>query len=413
MSNRKERAEPQQPSQPLKRIVVKVGSQVLCNRDGGLELPVLRSLAAQISDLQRQGWQPLLVSSGAVASGAGVVSEEPGARLAGKIANPVARKQALAALGQVRLMETWRRFFSEHDLAVAQVLATRSDFQSRRHYLNMRACIEALLDARVVPIVNENDVVSVTELMFTDNDELAGLLAGMVKADLLCLLSTVAGVYDDGGADAGASCIAVWDDQIHQVEDLVQRGTSALGRGGMHSKIAVARKAARLGTEVVIADGTAAEILPAIIQSISANPERPGAEHSANAGATASASSASAGEAEAAVSTAGTRFPARRGMSPAKRWLASAQFISTGSVTVNAGAEAALRDHTRLASVLPVGIIRVDGSFEQGDVVEIRNQHNQVLGCGRARYDHHEARQRQGQQGQKPLVHYDYLYLVD
>jgi len=220
-----------------KRIVIKVGSRVLCNDDGSLNLPVLASLADQIGDLGERGWQVLLVSSGAVASGVGVTQSERGARKLSRIANPVTRKQALAAAGQVRLMETWRQHFNARDLTVAQVLATRSDFQSRRHYLNMRGCIEALLDCGVIPIVNENDVVAVTELMFTDNDELAGLLAGMLNAELLCLLSTVAGVYYGEPAHPEAACISRWDDTKHQIEDIVQRGTSTLGRGGMHSKI--------------------------------------------------------------------------------------------------------------------------------------------------------------------------------
>ena len=125
-------------------------------------------------------------------------------------------------------MESYRRLFSEHALTVAQVLASKSDFQTRRHYLNMRGCIEALLAAEIVPIVNENDVVSITELMFTDNDELAGLLAGMVNADLLCLLSTVPGVFDGNPDDPATRCIETWDYDRHQVDDIVQRGTSAL-----------------------------------------------------------------------------------------------------------------------------------------------------------------------------------------
>ncbi len=361
-----------------KRIVVKVGSQVLCNEDGALNLPVLASLADQISDLSAQGWQTLLVSSGAVASGMGVTQSEAGAQKLRRIPNPVTRKQALAATGQVRLMETWRQHFNRRGLTVAQVLASRSDFQTRRHYLNMRGCIEALLDCGVIPIVNENDVVAVTELMFTDNDELAGLLAGMVNAGLLCLLSTVAGVYDRAGAQPGSPCISRWDDSRHQVGEIVQRGTSELGRGGMHSKIAVARKTANLGTEVVIGDGTAAGILLAIVGG---------------------------GE-------AGTRFPAHGEASPAKRWLASAQALSSGSVTINAGAEAALLDRNRLTSLLPVGIEQVEGPFERGDVIQIRNSERKILGCGRARYDHGEAEKLRGQRGHKPLIHYDYLYLI-
>lgn len=356
----------------MPRAVVKVGSQVLCEDQGGLNPAVLASLAGQIADLMAAGWQVLLVTSGAVASGAGVMRHERGARRLERISNPVTRKQALAATGQVRLMETWRKYLGEHELTVAQVLATRGDFQTRRHYLNMRNCIEALLQAGIVPIVNENDVVAVTELMFTDNDELAGLLGGMLAADLLCLLSTVPGVLA-----GGTERIPLWDENRHQSEDVVLKGTSALGRGGMHSKIGVARKAAGLGTEVVIADGTQPGILQAII----------------------------------AGSDVGTRFPARRDATPAKRWLASAQPAITGSVTVNDGAEAALRDRSRLASLLPVGIERIEGPFEKGDVIEIRSSSGRVLGCGRARYGHEEARGLLGQRGQKPLIHYDYLYL--
>src|SRR5690606_23991851 len=136
-----------QHSEAHKRLVVKVGSQVLCNADGELNLPVLASLAEQISHLCAQGWRVVLVSSGAVASGAGVMRKQPGARRLAQISNPVVRKQALAAAGQVKLVESWQKLFSQHGVAVAQVLATKSDFQTRRHYLNMRACIEALLDA--------------------------------------------------------------------------------------------------------------------------------------------------------------------------------------------------------------------------------------------------------------------------
>lgn len=361
-----------------KRIVVKVGSQVLCNATGALNTPVLASLASQISVLGQQGWRTLLVSSGAVASGMGVMQTEPGAQKLRNIPNPVTRKQALAAAGQVRLMETWRQHFNAHELTVAQVLASRSDFQTRRHYLNMRACIEALLDCGVVPIVNENDVVAVTELMFTDNDELAGLLAGMVNADLLCLLSTVAGVYDRATDQPGSCRISCWDDSRHRIEDIVQHGTSELGRGGMHSKITVARKAANLGAGVVIADGAASGVLLDVV----------------------------------AGGDVGTRFPAHREASSAKRWLASAQAVAGGSVTVNAGAEAALLDRSRLASLLPVGIESVEGPFDRGDVIQIRNSEHQVLGCGRARYDHREAEKLQGQHGHKPLIHYDYLYLI-
>ncbi|MCW8925239.1 MAG: glutamate 5-kinase, partial [Xanthomonadales bacterium] len=150
------------------RIVVKVGSQVLCDAQGTLNRDTLASLVEQLADLLAEGWQVLLVSSGAVAAGR---AKATGLQ---RLTDPVSRKQVMAATGQVRLMETYRALFEKKGLTVAQVLATKSDFQTRRHYLNMRGCIEALLKAGIVPVINENDVVAVTELMFTDNDELAG-----------------------------------------------------------------------------------------------------------------------------------------------------------------------------------------------------------------------------------------------
>lgn len=357
-----------------KRIVVKIGSQVLCGPDGSLNQHVLSGLVEQLAGLQADGWQVLLVSSGAVAAGNGTADEK-----IRQISDPVARKQVMAATGQVRLMETYRKLYQQQGLPIAQVLASKSDFQTRRHYLNMRGCIEALLTAGIVPVVNENDVVAVTELMFTDNDELASLLAGMVKADLLCLLSTVPGVYDGDPDDPATRCIERWDDTRYRIGDIVARGTSALGRGGMHSKLSIARKTAKLGTEVVIADGTDPQIMSKIL-----------------------------GE-----DNAGTRFPVMGEVSPAKRWLASADDHAAGSVTVNEGAEKALLDRNHLASLLPVGIEAVDGRFDDGDVIRILNASGRVLGCGKARYNHEEAKKMLGQRGQKPLIHYDYLYLVD
>jgi len=362
-----------------KRIVVKIGSQVLCGQDGDLNQQVLSNLVKQLGRLHADGWQVLLVSSGAVAAGSGLTSEQ-----LKRLSDPVTRKQVMAATGQVRLMETYRQLFAQHDLTIAQVLATKSDFQTRRHYLNMRGCIEALLSAGIIPVINENDVVSVTELMFTDNDELAGLLAGMVNAELLCLLSAVPGVYDGDPDDAATICIESWDDDKYQIEDIVSRGTSALGRGGMHNKLAVARKVAKLGIEVVIADGTD----PLVVEKI-LNKQKTGDQNT------------------------GTRFPATGDASPTKRWLASADDHATGSVAVNQGAADALLDSNRLASLLPVGIEAINGQFDRGDVIQILGPGGQVLGCGQARYDHQEALQLMGQRGQKPLIHYDYLYLGD
>lgn len=356
------------------RIVVKIGSQVLCDTDGNLNLTVMSNLVSQLAGLSKAGWQVLLVSSGAVAAGRGYSGDH-----LQRVSDPVARKQVMAATGQVRLMETYRNLFDQQRLPVAQVLATKSDFQTRRHYLNMRGCIEALLVAGIIPIVNENDVVAVTELMFTDNDELAGLLAGMVDAKLLCLLSSVPGVFDGDPDVVETRLIANWDDELHKIDQIVTSGTSGLGRGGMGNKLAVARKVARLGTEVVIADGTDDSIISKIL----------GQE------------------------PAGTRFPVGRGTSPAKRWLASADAHASGSVTINAGAEEVLLDASRLASLLPVGVVSVKGTFDQGDVIQILSENGKLLGCGQASCNHLDAEKQVGLHDQKPLVHYDFLYLVE
>ncbi len=360
-------------TQRKKRIVVKTGSRVLCDQSGALNLPVLASLVGQMSALHEDGWQVLLVSSGAVAAG----KSHPGMKDLGNL-DPVTRNQVLAATGQVRLMQTYQLLFEEYGLTIAQVLASKSDFQTRNHYLNMRNCVEGILAAGIVPVINENDVVSITELMFTDNDELASLMAGMVNADLLCLLSTVAGVFAGGGDDGAPGIIESWDDERYRIDEVVRSGTSQLGRGGMHSKLTVARKTATLGTEVFIADGRKDRVLLDIVEG----------------------------------KAIGTRFPASPATSPAKRWLASADGHAAGAVRINQGAEQALLDRNRLTSLLPVGVEALEGEFIRGDVIRILGHSGVMLGCGRAQFDRMDAEKMIGQQGQKPLIHYDYLYLM-
>jgi glutamate 5-kinase len=353
-----------------RRIVAKIGSQALCDESGALDGAVIDTLADEVAGLRDQGWQVLLVSSGAVAAGHGVAADA-----VRSLRDPVARKQVLAAAGQVRLMERWQKAFRRHGLTTAQVLLSKSDFQSRQHYLNTRTCLEGALGAGLVPVVNENDVVAVTELMFTDNDELAGLLAAMVDAERLALLSTVPGVIDPESDEP----IERWDDERHTIDTVVRSGTSRLGRGGMHSKLAVARKTAGLGVTVLIADGRAPGVLS---RAASDQP-------------------------------LGTCFRASQRATPARRWLAGMEGHALGSVTVNTGARDALLDRHRLTSLLPVGIERVEGDFHRGDVIEVRDGEGKLLGCGRASADAKEAREAMGQRGEKPLIHYDYLYLLN
>ena len=350
----------------VKRIVVKIGSQVLCNQQGLLNQELLAGLVDQVATLRKEGWQVLIVSSGAVAAGKGALES---ANIRSN--DPVTQRQVLAASGQVRLMQTYHSCFENHGINIAQVLASKSDFQTRSHYLNMRNCLEGILDAGIVPIVNENDVVSITELMFTDNDELAGLLAGMVNAQLLCMLSSVDGVFD------GDQLVREWNNEVHKIEALVSGGTSQFGRGGMHSKLSVARKTSALGTEVVIANGQTDEVL----LKVTSNKD------------------------------VGTRFPKGIGTSPAKRWLASSDGYAVGAVHINEGAEQAVLDKGRLTSLLMVGAVKLDGDFSRGDVIRITGASGSVLGVGRSEYDSGDARPLLGQKDHKPLIHYDYLYL--
>ncbi|MCL4154138.1 UNVERIFIED_CONTAM: hypothetical protein GTU68_005369, partial [Idotea baltica] len=167
-----------------KRLVVKVGTNVLARPDGLLDITSISQLVDQIADLKTRGVDVILVSSGAVGAGRSMMDIPEGL-------NKVVRRQVLSSIGQVRLMEIYRQLFSNHQLFCAQVLATKEDFRDRQHYINMQNCFLALLRDRVVPVVNENDVVAITELMFTDNDELAGLVAAMTNADGLVILSSV------------------------------------------------------------------------------------------------------------------------------------------------------------------------------------------------------------------------------
>ena len=190
----------------------------------------------------------------------------------------------------------------------------------------------------------------------------------------LVLLSTVA-----AGLDAVGEPISEWEDGVHDIADVVKAGTSQLGRGGMQSKLEVARKASGLGIEVLIADGRD----PAVLRAL------------------------------AAPDPLGTRFPAGPAASPTRRWLATMEEHALGAVTVNAGAEEALSDRSRLTSLLPVGVERVEGDFVKGDVIQVRSADGRLLGCGRAQYGHAEVRAVIGHRDRKPVIHCDYLYLVD
>ena len=235
------------------RIVVKVGSNVLTRNDGKLDITRMSAIVDQVAWLHAMGYEVVLVSSGAVASGRGEVKVS-------RRLDSVAQRQLFSALGQAKLINHYYDLFREYRLPVGQVLTMKENFNSRRAYLNQRACMEVMLENGVIPIVNENDTVSVTELMFTDNDELSGLIAQMMNADTLVLLSNIDGIFTTHPDDPAAELIR----EVAPGRDLseyIQPEKSAFGRGGMHSKYTTARKVSQSGIRVIIANGERENIL--------------------------------------------------------------------------------------------------------------------------------------------------------
>ena len=311
----------------ITRLVVKLGTGVLTDSRKQPDLAQMEQLVAQVAEQRQAGREIVLVSSGAVGAGMGALGYE-------KRPNDLAELQACAAVGQSRLMAIYDKLFGAHGLAVAQILLTHDDLQHHERHLNARNTLVTLLSHGVVPIINENDVVSFTELKFGDNDTLSALVASLLPADLLVVLTTVDGVLENFGK-ANPRTIPL----IEHVDEAVERkagGTdSATAVGGMASKIQAAKIAIRSGIPLVIASGRKKRVLARIV----------------------------AGEDE------GTLFvPRPTRLKGRKRWIAFFHHPK-GALFVDAGARKALREGGK--SLLPPGVARCDGEFEAGDVVRI------------------------------------------
>lgn len=237
----------------MKRIVVKIGSNVLTRADQSLDVTRLSSLVDQIVEIRRSGCQVIIVSSGAVACGRSIVKAE-------HVLDPVQQRQLYSAVGQAKLIDSYCRFFNEYGVNVGQVLTMKSNFSSPEEASNQKQCMEVMLRENVVPIVNENDTVCVTELMFTDNDELSGLVAKMLSADELIILSNVDGVFE-GESDNVVPKISPSDDTSRYI----RKGRSSAGRGGMESKIHTAQSLAAAGVKVMIANGKREAVLTGLV----------------------------------------------------------------------------------------------------------------------------------------------------
>ena len=399
----------------VQRLVIKVGSNVLTRLDGTLDVMRMSALVDQVAELRQRGIEVILVSSGAVASGRSEVQ-------AVKKLDSVEQRQLFSAVGQAKLINRYYELFREHHMAVGQVLTTKENFGTRRHYLNQKRCMSVMLENGVIPIVNENDTISVTELMFTDNDELSGLIASMMDAQLLVILSNIDGIYNGNPADSTSEVIREIAPGM-DLDNYIQTGKSSFGRGGMITKTRIARQVADEGITVVIANGRREQIL---IQLIEALEEKPLSAETASAATTAAtttaATTATTAAATAAAATAAatlpttsaqalpfTRFiPATTPTSSVKKWIAHSEGFAKGEIHLNAAASALLLEEKPI-SILPVGITAVKGEFEKDDIVRIIGNDGQSLGVGRVSCNAAQVSAVMGKHGKKPVVHYDYL----
>jgi glutamate 5-kinase len=332
-----------------KRIVVKIGSSLLVDAaSGALKADWLGALADDIAELRKAGKEIIVVSSGAIALGRNVLNLPKGAL-------KLEDSQAAASVGQIDLAHAYEEALSARSLIAAQVLLTLGDTEERRRYLNARSTMTTLLKLGAVPVVNENDTVATTEIRYGDNDRLAARVAAMMSADCLVLLSDVDGLYTaPPGSGANARRLEEVIDITPEIEAMAGDVGSELSKGGMVTKIEAAKIAVPGGTHMVIASGRVMHPLKAL-----------GKEGT------------------------GTWFLARQDpVAARKRWIAGT-LEPKGAVTVDQGAAKALGSGK---SLLPAGIIKVEGSFERGDAVVIRNGEGVEIGRGLTAYDHEEAK---------------------
>ncbi len=334
-------------SMSYRRIVAKFGTSLLTSGTDHLDLQVMSSLVEQIAGLHSQGKEIVIISSGAIASGRQKLK-----RVAERKNTPF--KQVLASVGQSHLMYTYEQLFSRYDITLAQALLTKEDLCDRSGYLNARNTLLSLIELGIICIVNENDVVAIDEieeLKFGDNDNLSAMVANLVDADILAILTDIGGLYTaDPHCNPQAQLIRRVDKIDAEIEHMACDTTSRQGTGGMTTKIEAAKLATSSGVDVVIADGREPDILVRISQ----------------------------GE------DIGTFFPAPVSkMESRKRWMLSG-LASKGKVTVDKGAVSALKEHNK--SLLPAGVMKAEGRFQRGDIVDILNEKGRRIGCGISNY---------------------------
>ncbi|WP_350335558.1 glutamate 5-kinase [Coralliovum pocilloporae] len=362
-----------------RRIVIKIGSALLVDRDSGrLRDAWLAALADDIEGLVRQGAQVLIVSSGAIALGR-TVMQMPNRALR------LDESQAAAAIGQIELGRAYSEILGRRDIKVGQVLLTLGDTEERRRYLNARSTIKTMLELGAVPIVNENDTVATSEIRYGDNDRLAARVATMMEADCLILLSDIDGMYTAPPNDnPDAEFIPVIDRITPEIEAMAGAAGSELSRGGMKTKVDAGKIATSAGTSMVIASGKRYHPVKAIQEGARC-----------------------------------TWFIAHETPVNARKAWISGHIEKHGTITIDDGASRALKSGK---SLLPAGIRKVEGAFSRGDAIGINDLNGQEIGLGLAAYDHDDARRIAGRNsreieeilgyaGRAEMIHRDDLVL--
>jgi glutamate 5-kinase len=332
----------------FRRIVVKVGSSLLIDSDAGeVRASWLSALASDVAKLHGEGRDVLIVSSGSIALGRSRLKLPRGSL-------KLEESQAAAAVGQIALARIWSEVLGDHGIGAGQILVTLQDTEERRRYLNARSTIAKLLEWRAVPVINENDTVATNEIRYGDNDRLAARVATMASADLLVLLSDVDGLYDAPPShNPNAKLIPVVESVSSEIEAMAGEAASELSRGGMRTKIEAAKIATTGGTHMLIASGKIAHPLQTI---------------------------ADGGRCTWFLTPANP-------VTARKRWIAGS-LEPKGTLTIDAGAVNALRAGK---SLLPAGVIRVDGQFARGDAVLVRGPDTREIGRGLVAYDAEDA----------------------
>ncbi len=361
-----------------RRITVKIGSALLVDRESGLKRDWLQSLADDVAILTEAGAEVLVVSSGAIALGRTVLS-------LGKRVLKLEESQAAAAVGQIALASAWSDALGRHGLKSGQILLTLGDTEERRRYLNARATISKLLELGAVPVINENDTVATTEIRYGDNDRLAARVATMMGADLLVLLSDIDGLYTaPPHKDPNAEFLPEVERITPQIEAMAGAAASELSRGGMRTKLDAGKIATAAGTAMIITSGTRQNPLASI--------------------------------------DAGARFtyfrPSPTPVKGYKTWIAG-QLEPAGRLTIDAGAVTALMSGK---SLLPAGVVLVNGNFARGDTVAVLDPSGQEIARGLVAYDAADAvriaglksgdiAQRLGYEGRAAMIHRDDLVI--